>query len=144
MLIKKYIGIPFVEKGRTLEKGFDCWGLVRYVYNEELGIELPIYLDCYEKTTDRHSISERMAEDREYWTEIKRGLRKEFDVVLMNRLGCAMHVGVLVGQNDILHTEYNKSSPFSRCVSIFHPSVSQSIVGFFRHADSITAKSILL
>ncbi len=37
-----YFGIPYVDGGRD-EKGVDCWGLVRLIYQKEFKIELPSY-----------------------------------------------------------------------------------------------------
>ncbi len=44
-MLSDYIGIPFVDMGRepVIDGGLDCWGLVRYYYNRELGIKLPEY-----------------------------------------------------------------------------------------------------
>lgn len=142
MNVNQYIGIPFKEKGRDQESGFDCWGLVRYVYEKELGIFLPSFTECYNRTIDRHKIGDKIEEQKSEWVSVKRGLRKPFDVVLMTRLGQAMHVGVLVTADDVLHIEDNKSSPFSRCVSIYNSTVNQSIVGFYRHADYVASQSV--
>ena len=37
-----YIGLPYLTGGRN-KKGLDCWGLMRLIYKEEKGIELPEY-----------------------------------------------------------------------------------------------------
>jgi NlpC/P60 family len=40
--INDYVGVPFVENGRTRD-GWDCWGLVVAIYRDRLGLELPDY-----------------------------------------------------------------------------------------------------
>jgi cell wall-associated NlpC family hydrolase len=39
-MISRFIGIPFVSKGRTFS-GCDCYGLVKLYYKEVLNIEIP-------------------------------------------------------------------------------------------------------
>lgn len=84
----KYVGIPFVEKGRD-ENGCDCWGLVRLIYKNELGIDLPDYLDCYETTNDREKLSSVIKEQTEKnWVSDQE--HKEFDVIILMMRGVPM------------------------------------------------------
>lgn len=39
-MIEKFIGIPFVSKGRSFN-GCDCYGLVKLYYKEVLNIDIP-------------------------------------------------------------------------------------------------------
>lgn len=43
MQLAKYIGIPYVANGRTLE-GIDCFGLIIEFYKNELNLIIPDYL----------------------------------------------------------------------------------------------------
>lgn len=38
--INDYVGVPYLVNGRATT-GWDCWGLVKAVYHDQLGIELP-------------------------------------------------------------------------------------------------------
>lgn len=46
-IYSKYIGIPYVIRGRTI-KGLDCWGLPILLYRELFGVEL-LDFDNYEQ-----------------------------------------------------------------------------------------------
>jgi cell wall-associated NlpC family hydrolase len=36
----RYVGLPYRAGGRERD-GLDCWGLIRLIYREQLGIDLP-------------------------------------------------------------------------------------------------------
>lgn len=95
------MNVPFVEKGRD-ENGCDCWGLVRLIYKNELGIDLPDYLDAYEDTLDKHGVSKTLEEERdEYWAHPDKP--EMFDVIILNMRGLPMHMGVVTKPNHMIH-----------------------------------------
>lgn len=95
------MNIPFVEKGRD-ENGCDCWGLVRLIYKNELGIELPDYLDVYETTNDSELLSQVIkSESDAFWENVDKP--EEFDVVVLNMRGVPMHVGIVTKPNHMIH-----------------------------------------
>ena len=65
--IRKYIGIPFVDRGDSF-KGADCYGLLRLFYREEFGryIADPLITcdKCYKV------FSQYLIEIRKHWKEI--------------------------------------------------------------------------
>lgn len=103
MWVLKYMNIPFKEKGRDFD-GCDCWGLIRLIYKNELGIELPNYLECYNTTNDREQLSKVISEESNiHWIHPAFGYEKEFDVVILNMRGVPMHIGIVTKSGFMLH-----------------------------------------
>lgn len=103
-MLNDYIGIPFKDMGRDPVKdgGLDCWGLVRYYYLNELGIELPEYRisSLYDLDINRLADNEIKAKGMFEIAD------KPFEnCIVMMKLGSRFvnHAGVLIN-NKILHT----------------------------------------
>ena len=92
-LLAKYIGIPYVPRGRTTA-GLDCWGLVRLIYRD-LGFEIPDIED-YEM--------EAALKGKAYEAWIRNSLYKPFDVALyLNTEGVAFHSGIVTPDHRLIH-----------------------------------------
>lgn len=129
-----YMGLPFKPHGRD-RAGCDCWGLVRLVYAEQLGVDLPEFEGI--SPDDAAAIPAAIAAETPLWTPVPLLQRQAFDVVVMRarliREGKAltpdMHVGVVTEDLKILHTQL----PYGvACVPIDHPTLSNRISGVFR------------
>ena len=82
------LGVPYKKGGISEEKGFDCSGFVRYMYEKSVGLVLP-----------------RRAEDQAKATEeISRSELKPGDLVFFNTLKRTFsHVGIYVGDGKFIH-----------------------------------------
>ena len=82
------LGVPYKLGGTSEEKGFDCSGFVRYMYEKSVGLVLP-----------------RRAEDQANATEeISRSELKPGDLVFFNTLKRTFsHVGIYVGDGKFIH-----------------------------------------
>lgn len=97
-----YLGLPQADHGRS-RAGVDCWGLVRLVYADELGIDLPSYTDVCPDLAERAELGALITgeRDRGPWREVTD--IQPFDVLLF-RIGThATHVAVAVDGRDMLH-----------------------------------------
>ncbi|OJU12760.1 MAG: hypothetical protein BGN85_08845 [Alphaproteobacteria bacterium 64-11] len=131
--IRGYVGIPFVDGGRTIA-GCDCWGLVRLVHEREAGIELPDYgeIGAFElAVVARHM---RYDADADPWVKVSNLPRRTFDVVVMRRFGdhgrAPIHVGIMVSDRHMLHVE---NPADSHLVTLEHPTVKPRILEVYRH-----------
>ena len=86
---RKFVGVPYTWGGSSPRTGFDCSGLVRYVY-EHFGISLP------------HSSYGQMSRGR----KVLRKYLKPGDLVFFAGGG---HVGIYLGSNRMIHAPHSGS-----------------------------------
>lgn len=109
MIFSDYVGLPWALKGRD-RAGLDCWGLVRLVYAEMRGIDLPAMVDGYETLADKAQIATLIDGQRGNWVEVGREEARSFDVALFREGAADRHVGLVVRRGVMLHIAANCTS----------------------------------
>lgn len=82
------LGTPYRWGGTSPESGFDCSGLVSYVFRNALGLELP------RVSSDQAKQGDPVADKAEL---------EEGDLVFFGRRGRVDHVGIYVGEGRFVH-----------------------------------------
>ena len=128
------MGLAYADGGRTAA-AVDCWGLVRLIFAERLGINLPAY-----DSSDDVALQIKTAQDTPEWTKFPEA--KEFDIVTM--LGPVKmkdkwhmidrHVGVMATTKHVLHIDRNMTST---CLDLNHPLIRHRLSGFWRHRSML-------
>ena len=129
MIFDRFVGIPYLDKGRTID-GVDCWGLVSRVFAEIRGIDLPSYADSYATADDRAALAVLIRGELDPWDEIATGDEQTFDCVLMKEAGYPRHIGVVVQPGQLLHVQRGETSRIER---YRHGPLKHRIVGFYRY-----------
>lgn len=91
-IAKEMIGQPVVWGGASPNNGFDCSGLVQYVY-QQAGISLPRTADLQFLVGRMVSIAALQPGDLVYFTTYEPG---------------ASHVGIYIGGSKFIHTSFSK------------------------------------
>ena len=82
------LGVPYKRGGTTEEKGFDCSGFVRHMFEKSVGLVLPRRAEEQAKVTE----------------EINRSDLKPGDLVFFNTMKRTFsHVGIYVGDGKFVH-----------------------------------------
>ena len=83
------LGVPYKRGGTSEEKGFDCSGFVRYMYEKSVGLVLPRRAEEQAKVTEEISRSELKPGDLVFFNTLKRTFS---------------HVGIYVGEGKFIHS----------------------------------------
>ena len=127
--VSQFVGIPFKAKGRDLETGVDCWGLLYHAEKVLFNKTVPSFQNMYSWAMDDiQSLIDQMKPLLAYpqVPEPTPG-----DIVLLRFQGLHTHVGLYVGDNYMLH-----SDPWGRGLScldrLSSPRIAPRIEGFYR------------
>lgn len=126
-----YVGLPFLEGGRD-RRGIDCWGLLRMVYAERLGIDLPSFSGAY-TLADRQATADLMAGHMGQWREVPAGSEQPYDGVLMAARRNPSHIGIVIGNGRMLHVELGNRPTWSMIDEYNSSHLRRRLLGFYRH-----------
>jgi cell wall-associated NlpC family hydrolase len=127
----RFVGIPYLDKGRSIE-GLDCWGLLWIVFRELRNIDLPSYIESYVTGADRKAMSQLIAGELGDWQEVTKGQEQTFDGVLMREGTFPRHIGIVTAPGLLLHVSPGETSQIQRYRSGI---LANRLVGFFRYRD---------
>ncbi len=124
---RAYVGIPYADKGRDRD-GVDCWGLVRLVYAELMGIELPSHADGYVTAAEAADVARAIRGNMRPWSSVTRP--HALDVALMRIAGSEAHVGLVSAPGWMLHVHATIDVALERTDTLVW---RRRIVGYYRH-----------
>ncbi len=129
MWSNKYIGIPFLYKGRDID-GIDCWGLARLIYKQEYSIDLPSFSSDYE-SEDTLRMQDLIAQYQEGWEQIDSPT--EGCLVLFKIMGVESHIGIAVSETHFIHCREGMDSAIESFDSF---KWNKRIVGYYKYSES--------
>ena len=126
----QYVGLPHRPHGRDRD-GLDCWGLVRLVYAEALGIDLPSYVEDCPDLSERADLAALITGERDAgpWRQVAKPAA--FDVLLFRVGPHATHVALAINSRDMLHLHGRSHSVIERIAA---PMWAKRLVGVYRYA----------
>lgn len=133
--VEPYIGVPWRERGRTPNEGWDCWGAYRWVLRETLGVELPSLDGAYTDADPQRDPGERhrRAKLLHEWVEVLGvrvdGAPQPGDALVFRMFGAPVHYGCYVGEGLFLHVPPGTQTCLERMDS---PKWQPRLLGIYR------------
>ncbi len=122
----RYLGIPWSREDLGA-RGTHCWGLVRLVYAEQLGIALEDFGAAHSRAENAAIVADRR--QRWPWREVPRAA--SFDVIVFRRGKIDDHIGIMVDGPLMLHVDIGGEA---RVDDVTSPEFSSRRAAYHRHA----------
>lgn len=124
----KYLGIPWMNGGRDEKEGLDCWGFVRYYYENEKGVILPKYEGVSSTEIPKDDCSGFIVNSFTYTLFDEVDDPSPDDICMFNVGGHPLHVGIVIDDKKMIHAsritgvviEDYRSQKWSKRLSSFH------------------------
>jgi cell wall-associated NlpC family hydrolase len=129
-----YVGKPFAPFGQGPDF-YNCWGLVRAVYREQLGLDLPSHDEI--GAGAHRAVAQAMQQGVAQGPWIMAEPPQAFDVMVARRDMHSRypgHVGVMIDEGRALHIWEGRDVHISR---VGEPTLSGLILGFYRHRSVV-------
>ena len=122
------VGKEFVDGGRDIATGMDCWGLVMEVF-KRYGMEVPDFVVGAFACQAIDALAGEAVETRE-WEEVYRPEDRDVPLVVLMRMhhDLITHAGVFVGGNRIIHTTKSTGVIVSRVDAL-----KSRIAGYYKY-----------
>jgi cell wall-associated NlpC family hydrolase len=121
----KYLGVPYLHHGRTMA-GLDCWGLFLAVY-QELGFKLLDIEEDYDADWSWKGKNLFIENYHKEWSKVEQPMVLD-GVLFENKSGVACHAGIVIAENEILHT-CRQGTVVNRITDLAH---KHNIAGYYR------------
>ena len=109
------LGVKFVNGGRDVGMGLDCWGLTMEIYRRH-GVELPDFtVDAFACQIINQMAWEEIQSRK--WEQVEEPKNGGVPLVVLMRIHprYANHVGVYIGKGRIMHTRQDTGAIISKC-----------------------------
>lgn len=127
---RDYVGVPFLAHGRDA-RGWDCWGMFRYIEGRHFGLDLPSYAGEYADDLEHEEVAAAIARNMpEAWREVQPDEAVAGDGVLLRISGSPMHVGLVLDPPWFLHVIEGTETCVERWDA---PKWSRRFLGVYRH-----------
>lgn len=127
-----YVGTPYLEEDRGKE-GCHCYGLLRLVFHMEKCIALPAFPDVSPDDLRKIADLAHDAVKQGVWRRVDR--QREFDAALFRRGRHDSHVGLMIDQRHMLHSDREAGAAIVERIDTGR--WASSLLGFYRHQDII-------
>lgn len=123
--VPRYLGLKYLEDGRDVN-GVDCWGLIRLIYMNEAGIELPDFRSAGQDPAK--AFYQAYLVEKENWERVL--VPQPMDLVVFKMGVMPDHVGMVTSPGKFIHVREGKSVLVEKMHGAFW---ANKIQGFYRY-----------